>query len=643
MADNITLNAGSGGATVRTLAEAGGTEWSACVVAYATTVSAGANVLQVVTASAGLPVAQQGSWTVTANAGTGTMAVSAASLPLPSGASTAAKQPALGTAGSASADVLTVQGIASMTALKVDGSGVTQPVSGTVSITTNSAVNVAQVAGTTTDTNSGNKSAGTQRVVIATDQPSLTNALLVSQSGTWSVRAQDGSGNALTSLSVGSQRSITVAVVDASGNQITSFGGAGGTASNFGSAVPSAGTAAGFSDGTNMQAARVFDADSGAGTQYVVGVNLRSSSSGGSLELGTSSNPVQVSLANTASNSTAVKVDGSAVTQPVSGTFWQTTQPVSGTFWQATQPVSGTVTANAGTNLNTSALALDTSVSGILVSQGSTTSGEKGPLIQGAVTTGSPSYTTAQTSPLSLDTSGNLRVLAAASGTFTVSGTVTANAGTNLNTSALALETGGNLATLAGAVTSSKVQTNVAQVAGTTTDTNSGNKSAGTQRIVIATDQPQLTNALKVDGSGVTQPVSGTVTVNALPAGTNLIGQVSASNETSTVYNGTTALTPAFAAIVASSSGATTIVAATGGKKIRVLRWSLSANGAVNVKWQSHVTPTDLTGLHYMTQFATAGGAYCPVGIFQTVTGEALDINLSGAVAVGGELTYVLV
>lgn len=58
-----------------------------------------------------------------------TQPISAASLPLPTGASTAAKQPALGTAGSASADVITVQGIASMTALKVDGSAVTQPVS----------------------------------------------------------------------------------------------------------------------------------------------------------------------------------------------------------------------------------------------------------------------------------------------------------------------------------------------------------------------------------------------------------------------------------------------------------------------------------------------------------------------------------
>lgn len=44
------------------------------------------------------------------------------------------------------------------------------------------------------------------------------------------------------------------------------------------------------------------------------------------------------------------------------------------------------------------------------VAQGSTTSGQIGLLIQGAVTTAAPSYTTAQTSPLSLDTTGNLRV-----------------------------------------------------------------------------------------------------------------------------------------------------------------------------------------------------------------------------------------
>ncbi|MBV9448564.1 MAG: hypothetical protein JO345_21980 [Streptosporangiaceae bacterium] len=58
-----------------------------------------------------------------------TQPVSAASLPLPSGAATSAKQPALGTAGTASSDVISVQGISGMTAVKVDGSAVTQPVS----------------------------------------------------------------------------------------------------------------------------------------------------------------------------------------------------------------------------------------------------------------------------------------------------------------------------------------------------------------------------------------------------------------------------------------------------------------------------------------------------------------------------------
>lgn len=48
---------------------------------------------------------------------------------LPSGASTAAKQPALGTAGTPSADVITIQGVTSMTAVKVDNSAVTQPIS----------------------------------------------------------------------------------------------------------------------------------------------------------------------------------------------------------------------------------------------------------------------------------------------------------------------------------------------------------------------------------------------------------------------------------------------------------------------------------------------------------------------------------
>ncbi|MGZ3398164.1 MAG: hypothetical protein ACXWKX_03285 [Caulobacteraceae bacterium] len=78
-----------------------------------------------------------------------TQPVSAASLPLPTGAATSAKQAAPGTAGTPSTDVLTVQGATSMTALKVDGSGVTQPVSGTVtaSNTAGTAADNAAVSG----------------------------------------------------------------------------------------------------------------------------------------------------------------------------------------------------------------------------------------------------------------------------------------------------------------------------------------------------------------------------------------------------------------------------------------------------------------------------------------------------------------
>ena len=58
---------------------------------------------------------------------------------------------------------------------------------------------------------------------------------------------------------------------------------------------------------------------------------------------------LKIDLSDTGANATAIKVDGSAVTQPVSGTV--TANAGSGTF-----TISGTVTANAGTNLNTSAL-----------------------------------------------------------------------------------------------------------------------------------------------------------------------------------------------------------------------------------------------------------------------------------------------
>jgi hypothetical protein len=74
--------------------------------------------------------------TVTANqGGTWNLTNISGTVSLPTGAATAAKQPAPGTAGTASADVITVQGAASMTALKVDGTGGSFPISGSIANT----------------------------------------------------------------------------------------------------------------------------------------------------------------------------------------------------------------------------------------------------------------------------------------------------------------------------------------------------------------------------------------------------------------------------------------------------------------------------------------------------------------------------
>jgi len=64
--------------------------------------------------------------------------------------------------------------------------------------------------------------------------------------------------------------------------------------------------------------------------------------------------------------------------------------------------------------------------------------------------------------------------------------------------------------------------TNLTQFAGTGVAVNAGTANAGTLRVVVASDQ-----VVRVDGSGVTQPISGSVGISGgLPAGNNNIGDV---------------------------------------------------------------------------------------------------------------------
>jgi hypothetical protein len=209
----------------------------------------------------------------------------------------------------------------------------------------------------------------------------------VKSSGTFATQSTISSGAKGTSTSQpitssasgANHQPVDVAIYDASGNQITTFGGGQQYAT---------GAARGTSTGTLMM---IDD-----------GTNIRSA-------LGTTAGVQKIDLSATTANATAIKVDNSAVTQPI----------------------SGTITANAGTNLNTSLLALEAgNVANLALAQASTTSGQKGNLILAATTTAAPTYVTAQSNPLSLTTTGLLRVDGSGV-TQPVSGTVTINALTN--------------------------------------------------------------------------------------------------------------------------------------------------------------------------------------------------------------------
>ncbi len=235
--------------------------------------------------------------------------------------------------------------------------------------------------------------------------------------------------------------------------------------------------------------------------------------------------------------------------------------------------------------------------------------------------------------PAALGAGGGLKV--DGSGTaLPVSGTVTANAGT------------GTLA-VSGPVTDTQLRASAVPVSLATLPA----LVAGTANIG---DVDVLTLPALAAGTNNIGDVD-VLTLPALPAGGNNIGDVdvltqparvktsdsiSVAADTASIMNGLTALTPKFATIAAASSGDNTLVALVGGKKIRVLAYNFMANGTVNAKFKSG-GGTDLTGLKYLLANTGLVAPFNPVGWFETVSGEALLINLSAAIAVGGELVYV--
>lgn len=89
------------------------------------------------------------------------------------------------------------------------------------------------------------------------------------------------------------------------------------------------------------------------------------------------------------------------------------------------------------------------------------------------------------------------------------------------------------------------------------------------------------------------------------------------------------------------ASGDNAIVAAVPGKSIRVISGQAVAAGAVTVRFESGAGGTALTG---QMSLAANGGFIIPetiYGAFWTAEGEALNLELGGAVSVDGWLNYV--
>lgn len=185
-------------------------------------------------------------------------------------------------------------------------------------------------------------------------------------------------------------------------------------------------------------------------------------------------------------------------------------------------------------------------------------------------------------------TAGNALKVDGSSVTQPVSGTVTANAGTNLNTSLLALESGGNLATIAGAISASIAQANIAKINGVTPLMGNGTTGTGSLRVTVASDNTAFSvnntlvaatapasttmqNAATGNGNGTNLSVAGYgVAIVSVTASVGMSGGTTINFEAST--DNTTFVSVLANTVGTSTLGTTTV--ATGDYQVHVAGYS---------------------------------------------------------------------
>lgn len=160
------------------------------------------------------------------------------------------------------------------------------------------------------------------------------------------------------------------------------------------------------------------------------------------------------------------------------------------------------------------------------------------------------------------------------------------------------------------------------------TDTHrSHNPSIGS---VAITNQPLAVNVQNTPTVQAQQQGTWTVGVSGQPLSVNVANQP--------VQVTFSTPTRKYALISTSSPNNTQVVAAVSGKRIRVVAYAVVASGTVNVQFRSGDN-TNLTGSMRLVEAGGIAHAF-DGGLFQTAVGEALHINLSAPVAVGGYVVY---
>lgn len=166
--------------------------------------------------------------------------------------------------------------------------------------------------------------------------------------------------------------------------------------------------------------------------------------------------------------------------------------------------------------------------------------------------------------------------------------------------------------------------------------TTGGGTESGALRVTVASDS---TGVLSVDDNG------GSLTVDASQLDIDDLAPtadgVAAALDTSQIMNGTTSLTPKYAAIDAATSGNNTLVDAVAGKKIRVLSVMMIAAGDVLARFEDGAAGTALTGQMDLTANSGFTLPFNPVGWFETTANTLLNLELDGAVSCDGCLVYV--